>query len=398
MFETLKALPPDSLLALIKAYQDDKRTEKLDLGVGVYRDEAGSTPVMEAVKSAERILLETQATKAYLGPEGDMRFVFALQPLVFGAGATGITGLQTPGGSGALRLGAELLASARPGVRVWLGAPTWPNHAPVFQAAGTTVCWYRYFDPAAQTVLFDEMMTSLSRAERGDVVLLHGCCHNPTGADLDSRQWSEVAKLVAERGLFPFIDFAYQGLGRSLDEDASGMRLVLNAVDEALVAYSCDKNFGLYRDRVGALFALARNSTRAIAIDSNLVSLARVNWSMPPDHGAALARTILESKDLRRVWHDELVRMCARIVDVRRSLATLEPQLHFLANQRGLFSNLALTLPQIDALRVKHGIYMAPSGRANLAGMRTADAGTLVAALTDVGALEEKRRAAAKRL
>jgi aromatic-amino-acid transaminase len=221
--------------------------------------------------------------------------------------------------------------------------------------------------------------------------LLHGCCHNPTGADLDLRQWSEVAKLVAERGLFPFIDFAYQGLGRSLDEDASGMRLVLNAVDEALVAYSCDKNFGLYRDRVGALFALARNSTRAIAIDSNLVSLARVNWSMPPDHGAALARTILESKDLRRVWHDELVRMCARIVDVRRSLATLEPQLHFLANQRGLFSNLALTRPQIDALRVKHGIYMAPSGRANLAGMRTADAGTLVAALTDVGALEEKR-------
>jgi aromatic-amino-acid transaminase len=391
MFETLKALPPDSLLALIKAYQDDKRTEKLDLGVGVYRDEAGSTPVMEAVKSAERILLETQDTKAYLGPEGDMRFVFALQPLVFGPGATGITGLQTPGGSGALRLGAELLASARPGVRVWLGAPTWPNHAPVFQAAGTTVCWYRYFDPVAQTVLFDEMMTSLSRAEQGDVVLLHGCCHNPTGADLDSRQWSEVAKLVAERGLFPFIDFAYQGLGRSLDEDASGMRLVLNAVDEALVAYSCDKNFGLYRDRVGALFALARNSTRAIAIDSNLVSLARVNWSMPPDHGAALARTILESKDLRRVWHDELVRMCARIVDVRRSLATLEPQLHFLANQRGLFSNLALTRPQIDALRVKHGIYMAPSGRANLAGMRTADAGTLVAALTDVGALEEKR-------
>ena len=391
MFETLKALPPDSLLALIKAYQDDKRTEKLDLGVGVYRDEAGSTPVMEAVKSAERILLDTQDTKAYLGPEGDMRFVFALQPFVFGAGATGITGLQTPGGSGALRLGAELLASARPGVRVWLGSPTWPNHAPVFQAAGTTVCWYRYFDPVAQTVLFDEMMTSLSRAEQGDVVLLHGCCHNPTGADLDSRQWSEVAKLVAERGLFPFIDFAYQGLGRSLDEDASGMRLVLNAVDEALVAYSCDKNFGLYRDRVGALFALARNSTRAIAIDSNLVSLARVNWSMPPDHGAALARTILESKDLRRVWHDELVRMCARIVDVRRSLATLEPQLHFLANQRGLFSNLALTRPQIDALRVKHGIYMAPSGRANLAGMRTADAGTLVAALTDVGALEEKR-------
>jgi len=313
--------------------------------------------------------------------------------LVFGAGATGITGLQTPGGSGALRLGAELLASARPGVRVWLGAPTWPNHAPVFQAAGTTVCWYRYFDPVAQTVLFDEMMTSLSRAEQGDVVLLHGCCHNPTGADLDLRQWSEVAKLVAERGLFPFVDFAYQGLGRGLDEDASGMRLMLNAVDEALVAYSCDKNFGLYRDRVGALFALARNSTRAIAIDSNLVSCAHVNWSMPPDHGAALARTILESKDLRRVWHDELVRMCARIVDVRRSLATLEPQLHFLANQRGLFSNFALTRPQIDALRVKHGIYMAPSGRANLAGMRTADASTLVAALTDIGALEEKRTA-----
>jgi len=395
MFEALKSLPPDSLLALIKAYQDDERTGKLDLGVGVYRDDAGSTPVMEAVKSAERILLETQDTKAYLGPEGDMGFVAALQPFVFGAGAAGVTGLQTPGGSGALRLGAELLASARPGVRIWLGAPTWPNHAPVFQAAGATVCWYRYFDTSTQTVLFDEMMTSLGGAERGDVVLLHACCHNPTGADLDPKQWSEVAKLVAARGLFPFIDFAYQGLGRSLDEDASGMRLVLSAADESLVAYSCDKNFGLYRDRVGALFALTRNSSRTAIIDSNMASLARVNWSMPPDHGAALARIILESKDLQQVWHDELVRMCVRIIEVRLFLATLEPQLQFLANQRGLFSNMALTPPQIDALRVKHGIYMAPSGRANLAGMRAADAGKLVAALADVGALEERRRAGA---
>jgi len=293
MFETLKTLPPDSLLALIKAYQGDRRAGRLDLGVGVYRDEAGSTPIMQAVKSAERILMETQDTKAYLGPEGDMRFVAALQPFVFGANASGVTGLQTPGGSGALRLGAELLAAARPDLRVWLGAPTWPNHAPVFQAAGTTIRWYRYFDPATQTVLFDEMMTSLSRAEPGDVVLLHGCCHNPTGADLDPGQWSEVAKLVAKRCLFPFIDLAYQGLGRSLDEDVSGMRLVLDAVDEALVAYSCDKNFGLYRDRVGALFVLARNSTQVTAIDSHLVNLARVSWSMPPDHGAALTRTIL---------------------------------------------------------------------------------------------------------
>ncbi len=359
MFEALKSLPPDSLLALIKAYQDDERTGKLDLGVGVYRDDAGSTPVMEAVKSAERILLETQDTKAYLGPEGDMGFVAALQPFVFGAGAAGVTGLQTPGGSGALRLGAELLASARPGVRIWLGAPTWPNHAPVFQAAGATVCWYRYFDTSTQTVLFDEMMTSLGGAERGDVVLLHACCHNPTGADLDPKQWSEVA------------------------------------ADESLVAYSCDKNFGLYRDRVGALFALTRNSSRTAIIDSNMASLARVNWSMPPDHGAALARIILESKDLQQVWHDELVRMCVRIIEVRLFLATLEPQLQFLANQRGLFSNMALTPPQIDALRVKHGIYMAPSGRANLAGMRAADAGKLVAALADVGALEERRRAGA---
>ena len=395
MFDALKSLPPDSLLALIKAYQNDKRTGKLDLGVGVYRDDAGSTPVMEAVKSAERILLEAQDTKAYLGPEGDLGFVAALQPFVFGAGAGGVTGLQTPGGSGALRLGAELLASARPGVRVWLGAPTWPNHAPVFQAAGATVCWYRYFDTSTQTVLFDEMMTSLGGAEPGDVVLLHACCHNPTGADLSPKQWSEVAKLVAARGLFPFIDFAYQGLGRSLDEDASGMRLVLNAVDEALVAYSCDKNFGLYRDRVGALFALARNSSRAAIIDSNMASLARVNWSMPPDHGAALARIILESKDLQHIWRDELVRMCARIIEVRQSLATLEPQLQFLANQRGLFSNLALTPAQIEVLRVKHGIYLAPSGRANLAGMRAADAGKLVAALADIGALEEKRKAGA---
>ncbi|WP_315837770.1 amino acid aminotransferase [Bradyrhizobium prioriisuperbiae] len=393
MFETLKNPPPDSLLALIKAFADDPRAGKIDLGVGVYRDDSGATPIMQAVKDAERILFEAQDTKSYLGPEGDMRFVAALQPLVFDKSTSHVTGIQTPGGSGALRLGAELITAARPGARVWVGTPTWPNHGPVFQSGGLTVCRYRFFDTKTQTILFDEMMAALSGAAQGDVVLLHGCCHNPTGADLDLDQWREVADLIARRGLFPFIDLAYQGLGRGLDEDVAGLRLVLDATDEALVAYSCDKNFALYRDRTGALFAQARTAAHAGAVFGSLAGLARVNWSMPPDHGAALVRIVLESPDLTRSWREELVSMCARIGDVRRALATLEPQLAFLDRQRGLFSNLALAPEQIDALRTRHAIYMAPSGRANLAGMRASDAGKFVAALADVGGLERAKAA-----
>lgn len=390
MFQALRPQPADALLALIGLFHDDPRSGKIDLGVGTYRDEEGGTPVMGAIKSAERLLIENQRTKAYLGPEGDQRFVDLLVPIAFGtAGAHGgrLVGVQTPGGSGALRLGAELVAAARPAAKVWLGTPTWPNHRPVLEAAGLQVAEYRYFDPATQSLRFDDMLTALSGAEAGDVVLLQGCCHNPTGAELDEEQWAAVAGLLAERGLVPFLDLAYQGLGEGLDADAHGTRRVLASAAEALVAYSCDKNFGLYRERTGALFVLARDADAAAVVRGNLLTLARVNWSMPPDHGAAAVRAVLESDELERAWRAELAGMCQRINAVRQALAAADPRLAFLSRQRGMFSQLSIAPAAVAALRRDHGVYVAGSGRVNLAGLRTTDAGTFVHALTAVDAL-----------
>lgn len=390
MFQTLHPQPPDGLLTLIGLFRDDPRNSKIDLGVGTYRNTAGVTPVMEAIKSAERVLLDGQQTKAYLGPEGDQQFVKLLMPIAFGAAdvhAGRMVGVQTPGGGGALRLGGELIAAARPGATVWLGMPTWPNHRPVLEAAGLKVAEYRYFDPETQSLCFDDMLTALSGAEPGDVVLLHGCCHNPTGAELDPAQWDAVATLIADRGLMPFIDLAYQGLGDGLQADAYGTRRILACVEEALVAYSCDKNFGLYRERTGALFVLARDAAAASIVYGNMLALARVNWSMPPDHGAAAVRIVLESKDLTRVWRTELEGMCQRINGVRQALAAASPRLGFLSRQRGMFSQLPITPTSVAALRHDHGIYMAGSGRINLAGLQIADAGTFVEALIAVGGL-----------
>jgi aromatic-amino-acid transaminase len=393
MFQTLLPQPPDGLLTLIGLFRDDPRNSKIDLGVGTYRNAAGVTPVVEAIKAAERILLDAQQTKAYLGPEGDQRFVDLLRPIVFGAAdahSERLVGVQTPGGGGALRLGGELITVARPGAKVWLGTPTWPNHRPVLEAAGLTVVEYRYFDPATQSLCFDDMHAALSAAEPGDVVLLHGCCHNPTGAELDPAQWDAVARLLAERGLMPFIDLAYQGLGGGLDIDAYGTRRVLAAVDEALVAYSCDKNFGLYRERTGALFALARDADAASVVFGNLLALARVNWSMPPDHGAAAVRIVLDSPELLRLWRTELDGMCRRINAVREALAAADHRLAFLSRQRGMFSQLPIMPATVAALRRDHGIYMAGSGRINLAGLQVADAGTFVDALRAVDGLPGK--------
>ena len=390
MFQTLLPQPPDGLLTLIGLFRDDLRNSKIDLGVGTYRNAAGVTPVVEAIKAAERTLLEGQQTKAYLGPEGDQRFVELLRPIVFGAAdahAGRLVGVQTPGGGGALRLGGELVIAARPGATVWLGTPTWPNHRPVLEAAGLTVAEYRYFDPATQSLCFDDMMAALSAANPGDVVLLHGCCHNPTGAELDPAQWDAVAQLLAERKLLPFVDLAYQGLGSGLDADAYGTRRVLTAVEEALVAYSCDKNFGLYRERTGALFVLARDADAASVVFGNLLALARVNWSMPPDHGAAAVRIVLDSPELSRLWRTELDGMARRINAVRAALADAEPRLAFLSRQRGMFSQLPISPETVATLRRDHGIYMAGGGRINLAGLQVADAGIFVNALRAVDGL-----------
>ncbi len=373
ILDALDRQPADALLALIGLHRDDPRPGKIDIGVGVYRDASGATPVLRAVKAAERRLVAEQPTKAYLGPEGDVRFVALLAPILFGPGLAAsprLTGVQTPGGTGALRLGAELLARAAPGARVWMGSPTWPNHAPIFAEAGLRVEDHRYFDPATSDLDFDGMMLALGHAAAGDVVLLHGCCHNPTGTGFSRDQWRALADLLADRGLVPFVDIAYQGLGDGLDGDAAGLRLLLDTVGEALVAYSCDKNFGLYRERTGALWAMGAAAASMPAIRDNLLVLARGLWSMPPDHGAAVVRVILEDPTLAADWRIELDGMRRRIATLRRSLAAAHPRLRPIARQRGMFAMLPLSPAEVATLRERNAIYMAADGRINVAGLR----------------------------
>jgi aromatic-amino-acid transaminase len=386
MFETLADQPPDALLALIGLHRADPRPQKLDLGVGVYRDETGVTPIMAAVREAERELLATRTTKAYLGPEGDPVYVDLLKPIVFGRdpGAR-LVGVQTPGGTGALRLGAELIAAAKPGAKILVGTPTWPNHAPIFTAAGLRLETFPFFDVAGQRLDVDALATAIDRAEAGDVVLLHGCCHNPTGADLAGDDWKRIAEIVRARGVLPFVDLAYQGLGDGLEPDAAGTRALLADLGEGLVAYSCDKNFGLYRDRVGALFGLGATAPAAATMLSNMIALARVNWSMPPDHGAAIVRTVLEDESRTTLWRDELVRMGTRVRAVRAAIAAADPRLAAVGRQHGMFSTLPIAPALIQRLRAEHAVYMAGSGRINVAGLRVEDAATFVAALAAVG-------------
>lgn len=382
----LSAKPPDAILELIALHALDRRERKIDLGVGVYRDEAGATPVFAAVKAAEDRLLRSQLTKSYLGAEGDVEFFRRLLHLALGGdvAAERVAGLQTCGGTGALRIGAELIASANPTARVHVGAPTWPNHSPIFSAAGLELAEHPYLDPASQTLRFGDVVAALEKAPAGDVVLLHGCCHNPTGADLDASQWEAVARLCARRGLLPFIDFAYHGLGDGLEADRQGVAIMARHCPEMVVAYSCDKNFGLYRERVGAIFVLAADGRSAELSQSNLLSLARANWSMPPDHGAAVVRTILEREELSAMWWSELERIRRRIASMREGLARLDPSLAFLTRQKGMFSTLDLTPRQIAALRQDHAVYMTGSGRINLAGLVPQNLEAFAAALVAV--------------
>lgn len=390
MFDTLDQMPPDALMALIKMFKADERDDKLDLGVGVYRTADGKTPVFAAIKAAEQRLVESQETKAYIGPEGDMGFVEALKPHIFGKGSASdprLTGVQTPGGTGALRMAAELMK--RVGVRrVLVGQPSWPNHGPVMTSAGLEVVSFQHCDIDTQAVTFDALMQALDNAGEGDALLLHGCCHNPTGIDYDLDQWQRIADRVAENKILPLIDFAYQGLGRGFDEDAAGMRAVLAKVPEALIAYSCDKNFGVYRDRVGALYGLARDSDEADRLNSHFASLARANWSMPPDHGAAACRVVMEDADLTRQWLDEVADMRKRLNAVRDAIAEhgeIGPvNLPAVGRQNGMFSTLKLSPEQVKAMREDHGIYMAGSGRFNVAGLTLPQVDRFVDALKAV--------------
>jgi aromatic-amino-acid transaminase len=386
LFDRLEEQKSDSLLQLIALCDSDPRPDKIDVGVGVYRDAAGGTPILRAVKAAERILWETQETKAYLGSAGDARFTALIRPIVFGealASDDRIVGLQTPGGCGALRLGADLVARANKHARIHVGQPTWPNHGPLIECSGVAMVPYPYYDAEARTVLFDRMMDALGRAEAGDLVLLHGCCHNPTGADLSLDQWREVAGIVAKRGLIPYVDLAYQGLGNGLEPDAAGTRLVVEAAEQALIAQSCDKNFGVYRERTGNLFVKAASNRAAEIVYGNLLTLSRTMWSMPPDHGAAIARIVLDTPDLRSDWNAELKEMCARIRALRARLAAYDERLAYIDGQNGMFSILPLSRDQVLALREEKGIYMADSGRFNVVGLSDDNVGLFAAAVVE---------------
>ncbi|MDT9597452.1 amino acid aminotransferase [Sphingosinicella rhizophila] len=385
LFGGLEEQKPDALLALIGMCNADPRPEKIDVGVGVYRDSAGGTPILRAVKAAEKILLETQQTKTYLGSQGDAHYVELLRPIIFGdAGDQDrIVGVQTPGGCGALRLGADLIAKANPEARIFVGQPTWPNHMPLIECAGVKMVAHPYYDRDSRSITFDAMMDALNEARAGDLLLLHGCCHNPTGADLDLDQWKAVADLVARNGLVPFVDLAYQGLGNGLEPDAAGTRLVVEAAEQALVAHSCDKNFGVYRERTGSLFIKGRNRTEAGKVFGNLMSLARTMWSMPPDHGAAVVRIILDDAELRADWNTELQEMCARIRALRARLAAFDPRLAYIDGQNGMFSMLPLSKEAVVALRSEHGIYMADSGRFNVVGLSDESVDRFAAAVVE---------------
>jgi aromatic-amino-acid transaminase len=386
MFDKLERQSPDALLQIIKDHASDSRHHKIDVGVGVYRNEAGFTPVFGAVKAAEARLVQQQDSKSYLGADGDIGFVALTGELIFGEAYnahSGLGGVQTPGGTGALRLGAELLNRARLGTNVWQWTPTWPNHPPIMNESGLHVRSIAAYDVLSGTLDISAVEEALTRATAGDVLLVQASCHNPTGADPTPEQWKRIAQICAERGLIPFIDCAYQGLGDGLDEDVEGLRTLVAAVDEAVIAYSCDKNFGLYRDRVGALWVKSKAQTDA-AVRSNMLELTRSLWSMPPDHGAAVVRLILEDKAMKADWQIELEAMRERINSVRKAVALADPRLDFIARQRGLFAMLPLTADQIATLRKEHAIYMAPSGRINVAGLTLAQVPIFIDALQSV--------------
>lgn len=390
MLTNLAQQPADALLALIKLHNNDPRADKIDLGVGVYKTGQGDTPVFGAIKAAEKILVETQDSKAYLGPEGDMGFVEALMPYVFGkANPTmdgRIEGMQTPGGTGSLRLALALVKKA--GIkRAWMGVPSWPNHAQICADLGLELKTFNHATPEGKADVA-ALRAAIAEAEEGDAFLLHGCCHNPTGIDYSNADWDEIAGLLAGKKLLPVLDLAYQGLGQGMEEDAYGVRQVLAAVPEAIVAYSCDKNFGLYRDRTGALYVMMASKDQLPAAMSNGHALARANWSQPPDHGAAAVRVVLEDEKLTAQWLDELDTMRERMRQVRAKLAasgrTGGVDLTPVGDQNGLFSIIPFTPEQVAAMRADHGIYFAGSGRINVAGLTLGNIDQFIAAVAKV--------------
>jgi len=393
MFENLKPQPADKILALMQMYREDPRDQKIDLGVGVYKNAEGVTPVMRAVKAAEKRILEEQESKAYTGLAGDPAYADAMIGLILGSSVprANIAAVATPGGTGACRQAFEMIRMANPSARVFVSNPTWPNHLSILNYLGMETVQYRYFDGETRGVDFDGMIADLKTAKAGDVVLLHGCCHNPTGANLNMVQWQEVVNLINAQGLVAMIDIAYQGFGDGLEADAHATRLVASSVKRCLIAASCSKNFGVYRERTGLLMAISDDAAQTALNQSTLAFLNRQNYSFPPDHGARVVTTILNDDALRADWAAELEEVRLSMLGLRQQLADELQRLSgsdrfgFIAQHRGMFSRLGAAPELVEQLRNDHGIYMVGDSRLNIAGLNATTVPILAQAIVDVG-------------
>jgi aspartate aminotransferase len=395
MFEVLPQLPADPILGLSAAFKADPNPNKIDLGVGVYKDEAGRTPILDSVAKAQQILLGKEDSKTYITPQGVQGFIDGLSELLLGKGnaallSNRVAAVQAPGGCGALRILAELLKRCNSDLTVWVSDPTWANHIPLIGNAGLNIKTYPYFDKTTASIKFDEMMACLAQVKASDVVLLHGCCHNPTGADLDRSQWDALLGLAQQTGFVPFIDVAYLGFGDSLEDDAYGTRLMVNNLPEVIIAASCSKNFGLYRERVGLAVMVTKDTQIRNAIQSQIQSIARGIYSMPPSYGGALVDIILHDPSLFSEWQAEVEMMRSRMQDLRRLLVNklaeygAQQDFSFVNQQKGMFSYLCISPEQVKAMREKHSVYFVDSSRVNIAGISLKNVDSLAKSLVSV--------------
>ncbi|MCR9109735.1 amino acid aminotransferase [Marivita sp. XM-24bin2] len=393
MFETLKEQPADKILALMQTYRDDPRDGKIDLGVGVYKDASGNTPIMRAIKTAEQQLWEAETTKAYTGLAGDPAFADAMIAMVLGDAVprANVAAVATPGGTGAVRQGFDMVRMANPQAKVFVSDPTWPNHLSILKHMGMNMVPYRYFDDESRGVDFDGMMEDLAQAGPGDIVLVHGCCHNPTGANLNMAEWKSLVDLLVKTGATPMVDIAYQGFGDGLEEDAAATRLIASSVPETIIAASCSKNFGIYRERTGLLMAVSQEAGSHKVNQGTLAYLNRQNYSFPPDHGARLVTMVLNDDALRAEWKAELEEMRNGMLGLREQLASELQRLSgsdrfgFIAQHRGMFSRLGATPEQVERLREEHAIYLVGDSRLNIAGLNKDSVPILAKAMIDVG-------------
>jgi aspartate aminotransferase len=395
VFEVLPALAPDPILGLSAAFRADPNPNKIDLGVGVYKDEQGNTPIVGAVAQAQLRLLETETSKTYITPQGVQGYIDGMLELLLGKGNQAVLGnrvaaVQAPGGCGALRILAELLKRCNDNAKVWVSDPTWANHIPLIGNAGLELATYPYFDKNTASIKFDEMLATLKTIPKGDVVLLHACCHNPTGADLTQAQWRQVAEVAQQQGWLPFIDSAYLGFGDDLETDAYGMRLMVESVPEVIIAASCSKNFGLYRERVGLAVMVTENSAQTPIVQSQIQAIARGIYSMPPSYGGALVDIILHDEALKASWVAEVDEMRNRMRDLRSLLVNklaengAQKDFSFVNQQKGMFSFLCISTEQVKAVRADHSVYFVDSSRVNIAGINLTNVDALAKALVSV--------------